>query len=391
MSTHRKKIAVIFGTRPDTIKLAPVIRELQKYEQHFSLCLITTAQHREMLDDVLSVFSIVPNYDLNVMGQRQSLSALAHSILEKLDYVLAMEQPDAVIVQGDTATTFVAGLAAFHRKIPVIHVEAGLRTNDKMQPFPEEIYRRLTSQLADLHCTPTPAATKALIREGRSKKTIVCTGNTVIDALQRTIRPGYTFTAAALNTLVAQKKRIVVVTTHRRENLGDPMLRICAALKQISVLHPEVTIVFPVHLNPAVRETVFGMLNKVPNISLMQPLNYPDFINLIAACYAVITDSGGLQEEAPALGKPVLVLRDVTERPEAVTSGTVKLVGTQTKDIVAAAAKIFGSAKAYKAMAAAVNPYGDGKASERIVGTLLKQFGFSKQRVKEFTPRSRKS
>lgn len=387
MEIIRKKIAVIFGTRPDTIKLAPVIQELQKYEQYFSPCLITTAQHREMLDDVLSVFSIAPKYDLNVMGQRQSLSTLAHNILEKLDYVLAMEQPDMVIVQGDTATTFVGGLASFHRKIPIAHVEAGLRTNDKLQPFPEETYRRLTTQVADLHFTPTPAATKALLKEGIPKRAIVCSGNTVIDALQRTVRKKYEFTAAALNELTAQQKRIVVVTTHRRENLGAPMLKICEALKQISVLFPDMNFLFPVHLNPAVRDTVFGLLKGMPNIHLMEPLNYPDFINLIACSYAVITDSGGLQEEAPALGKPVLVLRDVTERPEAITAGTVKLVGTETKTIVAAAKSILGSKKAYTAMAKAVNPYGDGHASERIVSTVLKYFNFPGHRIKEFIPR----
>lgn len=391
MKSTRKKIAVIFGTRPDTIKLAPVIQELQKHDDHFSLCLITTAQHREMLDDVLSVFSITPKYDLNVMGQRQSLSTLAHNILEKLDYVLAMEHPDMVIVQGDTATTFVAGLAAFHRKIPIVHVEAGLRTYDKMQPFPEETYRRLTTHVADLHFTPTPSATKALLKEGISKRSIFCTGNTVIDALQRTVRTGYEFSSAPLNELIAKKKRIVVVTTHRRENLGEPMLRICTALKEISFRHPEITIVFPVHLNPAVRETVFSMLKDLPNITLMQPLNYPDFINLIACSYAVITDSGGLQEEAPALGKPVLVMRDVTERPEALQYGTVQLVGTETASIVDAAHRLLQSPKMYKAMATAVNPYGDGRASERIVGTIAKYFGFPHLSIKEFIPHGKKS
>lgn len=386
MEITRKKIAVVFGTRPDTIKLAPVISELRKYPHFFSLCLITTAQHREMLDDLLSVFSIKPDYDLNVMGLRQSLSTLAQNILEKLDYVLAMEQPDMVIVQGDTATTFVAGLAAFHRKIPVVHIEAGLRTNDKLQPFPEEIYRRLTTQVTDLHCTPTPSATKALMKEGVSKRSIVCTGNTVIDALQMTVKPRYEFTQPALLAVLAEKKRIIVVTTHRQENLGEPMLNICAALKELSELHPEVIIVFPVHVNPAVRETVFSMLKETKNIVLMEPLNYPEFINLIACSYAVITDSGGLQEEAPALGKPVLVLRNVTERPEAVLSGSVKLVGTGTKQIVAAADRLLRTQKTYRAMARAVNPYGDGKAAGRIAAAILRYFGFSQQRVKEFTP-----
>ena len=385
MSIIKKKIAVVFGTRPDTIKLAPVIQELQKMGQYFTLCLITTAQHREMLDDVLSVFNLTPDYDLNVMSMRQSLSSMAQNILEKLDYVLAMENPDLIVVQGDTATTFISSLTAFHKKIPVAHVEAGLRTNEKMYPFPEETYRRLTSHVADLHFTPTALATKALMKEGISRKSIVCTGNTVIDSLQRTVRSGHEYFSKHLNDVVSQNKRIVVVTAHRRENLGEPMLRICSALKDLSELHADVNFVFPVHLNPAVRETVFGMLKDIPNIILMEPLNYSDFINLIACSYAVITDSGGLQEEAPSLRKPVLVLRDVTERPEAVKNGTVKLVGTETKAIVTVAHKLLSGKKMYRSMSTSNNPYGDGKASERIVHSLLRYFEFSKIKVKEFS------
>ncbi len=389
MEITRKKIAVIFGTRPDTIKLAPVIQELQQHDRYFSPCLITSAQHREMLDDVLAVFNIRPNYDLNVMGQRQSLSTLAQNILEKLDYVLAIEQPDMVIVQGDTATTFVSSLAAFHRKIPVVHVEAGLRTGEKMEPFPEEAYRRLTSVVADLHCTPTATATKALLSEGIPKKNILCTGNTVIDALQRTVRKDFEFNSAHLSETIRQGKKFVIVTAHRRENLGEPMLKICAAVKELARLHPELNFIFPVHLNPAVRETVFELLKGIPNVILMEPLNYADFINAIALSYAVITDSGGLQEEAPSLGKPVLVLRDVTERPEALKSGTVKLVGTETEAIVKAGHALFSSSRMYKSMSAAVNPYGDGKASQRIVSALLHHFGFSKKRPTGFRPNAK--
>ncbi|MFA6469138.1 MAG: UDP-N-acetylglucosamine 2-epimerase (non-hydrolyzing) [Bacteroidota bacterium] len=388
MGIAKKNIAIIFGTRPDTIKLAPVIQELQRYEQFFTVCQITTAQHREMLDDVLSVFSIKPQYDLNVMGHRQSLSTLAQHILEKLDYVLAMEKPDLVVVQGDTATTFVSSLASFHRKIPIAHVEAGLRTMDKLQPFPEETYRRLTSHIADIHFTPTPSATKALIREGIPKTSIVCTGNTVIDALQQTVKPGYSFSSRHVNEVIGQKKRIVVVTTHRRENLGEPLLRICEALREAAALHPETNFVFPVHLNPAVRDTVFSILKGVSNIVLMEPLNYSDFINLMALCYAVITDSGGLQEEAPALGKPVLVMRDVTERPEAVRYGSVKLIGTEKESILANMHKLLSNERMYRSMAGAVNPYGDGKASERIVASLLNRFGFAKKKPKEFVPKA---
>ncbi|MFA6457033.1 MAG: UDP-N-acetylglucosamine 2-epimerase (non-hydrolyzing) [Bacteroidota bacterium] len=388
MGITKKNIAVIFGTRPDTIKLAPVIQELQRYEKFFSLCQITTAQHREMLDDVLSVFSMKPQYDLNVMGLRQSLSTLAQHILEKLDYVLAMENPDLVIVQGDTATTFVSSLAAFHRKIPIAHVEAGLRTMDKMLPFPEETYRRLTSHVADLHFTPTPTATKALIKEGIPKQSIICTGNTVIDALQRTVRPNYEFSSKHAKEVLAQNKRFVVVTTHRRENLGEPMLRICEALREVAVRHPETNFVFPVHLNPAVRDTVYTILKDIANVMLMEPLNYSDFINLLACSYAVITDSGGLQEEAPALGKPVLVMRDVTERPEAVRYGTVKLIGTEKESIITNTHTLLSNTKVYRSMATAVNPYGDGKASERIVATLMNRYGYSKQKVKGFVPKA---
>ena len=389
MEITPKKIAVIFGTRPDTIKLAPVIQELQKYERFFTLCLITTAQHREMLDDVLAVFTIKPDYDLNVMGFRQSLSALSRNILEKLDYVLTVESPDMVIIQGDTATTFVSALAAFHRKIPVLHVEAGLRTGNKMEPYPEEAYRRLTSTITDIHCTPTSTATKALTSEGIPKKDILCTGNTVIDALRRTVREKFEFSNAFLAEIVRLKKRIVVVTMHRRENIGEPMLKICTAIRELSRLHPDVNFIFPVHLNPAVRETVFDMLKGIRNIILMEPLNYADFINLIAVSYAVITDSGGLQEEAPSLGKPVLVLRDVTERPEAIRSGTVKLVGTETKNIVKVGHALLSNARIYKSMSTAVNPYGDGKAAERIAAVVLRYFGFSKKRPSGFRPNAR--
>ena len=389
MEYQKKKIAVVFGTRPDAIKLAPVIKELQKQKEHFSVCLIATAQHRTMLDDVLSVFEIVPNYDLNVMSPKQSLSILIQQLLEKIDYVFALEEPDLVIVQGDTATTFAASLAAFHRKIRVAHVEAGLRTNNKQYPFPEEIYRRLTTQVSDLHFTPTTNATRALVREGVARTNIVCTGNTVIDALQFSVKEKYQFSNKELHAIIEQKNRIVVVTTHRRENWGKPLEGICSALKTLALKHSNVNFVFPVHLNPIVRDTVFKMLNNVPNVHLIDPLNYSEFINLVAQSYFVISDSGGIQEEAPSLGKPVLVLRDVTERPEAAAFGTAKLVGTESEVIYAAANKLLSSASLYKKMATAVNPYGDGKASERIVQSHLNHFQFSKKKVKEFVPRTK--
>ncbi len=386
MHIPKKKIAVVFGTRPDTIKLAPVITALREQEKYFTVRLIATAQHRSMLDDVLSAFSIVPDYDLNVMQHRQSLSQLMQHLTEKLDYVFAVEQPDMVIVQGDTATTFVAGLAAFHQKIPVVHVEAGLRTGKKLDPFPEEIYRRLTTQIADLHCTPTATASAALRREGVPRASVLCTGNTVIDAVQRMRTPGHHFTVPQIRDMIREGHRLIVVTAHRRENWGAPMGEICDAVSSLAKQHPAVRFVFPVHLNPAVREMVFSRLSGIPNVVLTEPLNYPDFINLIAAAYAVVTDSGGLQEEAPSFGKPVLVLRAVTERPEAVRSGTVRLVGTKKGAIIAAVNILLSDKKKYRAMAKAVNPYGDGKASERIVQGVMRYFGFSRKKVKEFHP-----
>ncbi len=387
MDANRKKIAVIFGTRPDTIKLAPVIQELQKFDNFFTLKLIATAQHREMLDDVLRVFKIEPDYDLNIMHQRQSLTIISRNILDKLDYVFAMENPDLVVVQGDTATTFISSIAAFHRKITVAHVEAGLRTNDRMNPYPEETYRRLTSHVADMHFTPTVTASKALIKEGIAKQSIMCTGNTVIDALVRTVQPDAEFFSPRLREVIARQKRMVIVTAHRRENLGEPMMRISAALKELSIRHLDIEFVFPVHPNPEVQETVHKILDGVPNITLLEPLKYSDFINLVARCYFVITDSGGLQEEAPSLGKPVLVMRDVTERPEAVDAGTVKLVGTQTDSIVDTADALLRDRSIYQKMATAVNPYGDGKASSRIATALLRHFGFTKAKLNEFSPR----
>jgi UDP-N-acetylglucosamine 2-epimerase (non-hydrolysing) len=386
MEITRKKIAVVFGTRPDAVALAPVIDELRKYPHAVSLLLINAAQQRDALDDILTLYSITPDYHVTVMGNRQSLSTLAQHILEKMDYLLAMEQPDMVIVRGDAITAFVAGLAAAHRKIPVVHVDAGLRSTDKLQPFPGEIYRRLTAQMTDLHCVPTPAAAKALLKEGIAKKSIVCTGNPAIDMLMMTVKPRFEFTSPALTEVLAEKRRIIVVTTHHRENRGEPLLHICAALKELAEQHPGISIVFPVQGNAAVRDTIGPLLKETKNIVLTESLHYPEFINLIACSYAVITDSDGLQVEAPALGKPVLLLRDRSERTEAVKSGTVKLVGTGTKLIVAAADRILRTPKAYRAMTRSVNPYGDGIASGRIAAAVIRYFGFAHQKVKEFIP-----
>lgn len=384
-----KKIAIIFGTRPDTIKLAPLIIELQKHTAHFSVVTIATAQHRQMLDDVLSVFHVTPKYDLNVMIDKQPLSLLTQSLLLKIDEVLSIEKPDMVIVQGDTATTFAAALSAFYHKIPVAHVEAGLRTGEKYYPFPEEMFRRLTSHTADLHFTPTAQATKHLKGEGINNRSIYCTGNTVIDALHYVLKHEKNIADHSLQHILAGERKNIVITTHRRENWGEPMKNVCEAIRELAEKNHECNFIFPVHLNPIVREVVQPVLSDIKNVFLLEPLKYSDFAILLSRCYFVITDSGGLQEEAPSLGKPVLVLRSVTERPEAVKFGTVALVGTDKKKIVSLSQKLLESKKLYRSMSGAVNPYGDGKASVRIVSALLHYFGYSKKRLKEFTPRGR--
>lgn len=384
---RKQKIAVIFGTRPDTIKLAPIILELRRERRFFDVVTIATAQHRQMLDQVLEVFRISPDHDLNVMRQNQTLAEITKNTIGSLDHLLARMKPGMVLVQGDTTTTFVGSLAAFYRRIPVGHVEAGLRTHDKSNPFPEEINRRLTSSIADLHFAPTDTARKALLRENIRKDAIFVTGNSVIDALKIAVRKKYTFGVRALNVIVARRRKIVLITMHRRENWGPPMESAARAIRRIAEKHPEIDLVFPVHLNPAVREVVFRILGGVTNVSLIHPLDYLDFVNMIARSYLIITDSGGVQEEAPSLGKPVLVLRDVTERPEAVAYGTVRLVGLREERIVSAAQKLLTDPRAYDAMASATNPYGDGLAARRTVRIIKHYFGYSRTLPKEFVPR----
>ncbi len=382
----KKRIAVIFGTRPDTIKLAPIILELENHTRHFEVVAIATAQHRQMLDRVLDVFNIRPHFDLDIMQQRQTLASLTGNIMQKLDVVLETVKPNMVLVQGDTSTTFVGSLAAFYRGIPVGHVEAGLRTKDRFNPFPEEMNRRLTSAIAELHFAPTSTAKKALLSEGYSRAKIFVTGNSVIDALKISVRKNYTFTAAKVNAVVAERKRIILLTMHRRENWGELMLGACRAVKRLAELFPNANFVFPVHLNPVVREIVHPTLGEVPNVFLIEPLDYPDFVNLMAKSHLIITDSGGVQEEGPALGKPVLVLRTVTERPEAVRFGTVKLVGLDEKKIFHTARSLMTNERAYNTMASATNPYGDGHAARRTVGIIKHYFGFSKALPSEFKP-----
>ena len=382
-----KKIAVIFGTRPDTIKLAPIILELKKETKYFDTVTIATAQHRQMLDQVLDVFKIVPDYDLNIMKPQQSLATLTESTIAAVDIVLEKEIPDMVIVQGDTTTTFVGSLAAFYRHIPVGHVEAGLRTHDKANPFPEEINRRLTSCMADLHFAPTAMCKKALLREDVDPRNIFVTGNSVIDALRISVKKHYSFSIHTLNQLAAQNNRIVLLTMHRRENWGEPMRAACDAVKRLAAAYPSMNFIFPVHLNPVVREVVYGTLSSLSNVFLIEPLDYLDFVNLMARSYLIITDSGGVQEEGPSLGKPILVLRKVTERPEAVTYGTVKLVGLDEARIFSSAKKLLDNKTAYEKMAGAINPYGDGRAAVRTVQAVKKYFGLSKKVIREFSPR----
>lgn len=383
----RKKIAVVFGTRPDTIKMAPVILELKKEPETFDVCAIATAQHRQMLDQVLDVFRIVPDHDLNVMRPKQTLAEITKNVIDALDHILVAERPDMVLVQGDTTTTFVGALAAFYRGIPVGHVEAGLRTNDRANPFPEEINRRLTSTLADLHFAPTATSRKALLKENVDRTRVFVTGNTVIDALRIAVRKEYTFAVPELNRIVGAGKKLILVTMHRRENWGDPMAAAARALRRIAELHPAHHVVFPVHLNPVVRDVVNPILRDLGNVSLIEPLDYLDFVNLMARSYLIVTDSGGVQEEGPSLGKPILVLREVTERPEAVRYGTVKLLGLDEDRIVRAAHRLLVDPKAYRAMAGATNPYGDGKASLRTVGIIKHYFGLARRLPKDFNPR----
>ncbi|HJB71645.1 MAG TPA: UDP-N-acetylglucosamine 2-epimerase (non-hydrolyzing) [Candidatus Flavonifractor avistercoris] len=372
----------IFGTRPEAIKMAPLVLELQKRADIQSICCVT-AQHREMLDAVLEIFRLTPDYDLNIMEPRQTLSTITTKCLLGMEGVLEQAGPDLVLVHGDTSTTFAGALAAFYRQIPVGHVEAGLRTWDKYSPFPEEMNRKLVGDIADLHFCPTPANRENLAREGITDGVFV-TGNTVIDALKTTVRPDYQFATQALNSLDYAGKRIILVTCHRRENYGQPMTNIMTALRRIADAFPDVELVYPVHLSPVVREAAGKYLSGHPRIHLIDPLSADEMHNLMARAYLVMTDSGGLQEEAPALGRPVLVLRRETERPEAVQAGTVKLAGTEEEEIFSLASELLSDERAYHAMAHAVNPYGDGQACRRIADAIEWKFGLRAERPGEF-------
>lgn len=372
------KVMSIFGTRPEAIKMAPVVLELRKYPQIESIVAVT-AQHREMLDQVLKLFNIRPDFDLNIMSEGQTLFDITSRALLGLDKVLTEAKPDVVLVHGDTTTTFTGALAAFYHQIEVGHVEAGLRTRNKFSPYPEEMNRRLTGSLADLNFAPTSTAKDNLLREGVDADKIFVTGNTVIDALYQTVRADFNFQH------VEADKRIILVTTHRRENLGEPLRQVYKALRALVEEFADVEIIFPVHKNPKVRDVVNEELGGLERVRLIDPLDYEPFANLMNRATLILTDSGGVQEEAPALGKPVLVLRDTTERPEAVDAGTVKLIGTNQEKVYNAAKLLLMDAAEYKKMAEARSPYGDGHAAKRIVKALLWRHKISDEPPEEFT------
>lgn len=380
------KLMTVFGTRPEAIKMCPLVLEMQKYPDFIEPIVAVTAQHREMLDQVLQLFAIKPEYDLNIMTAGQTLYDVTGRALAGLKDVLAEAQPDMVLVHGDTTTTFVGALASFYAQIPVGHVEAGLRTGNKFSPYPEEMNRKLTGAIADIHFAPTSTSKNNLLKENIDPAAIVVTGNTVIDALQTTVKADYRFTDSGLQKALAGGKRLILVTTHRRENLGEPMRHVYQALRKVLENHPDVEAIFPVHKNPKVREIVDEELGKLAQVHLIEPLDYEPFANLMAKVDIVLTDSGGIQEEAPALGKPVLVLRDTTERPEAVDAGTVKLVGTAYDDVLRETSLLLDDSKYYQSMAEAANPYGDGRACERIIRKILHENGYDIKILSEFSP-----
>ena len=377
------KVMAVFGTRPEAIKMCPLVLELQKYE-NITPIVCVTAQHREMLDQVLDIFGVKPDYDLDIMKTRQTLNGITTRVLEGMEDVLRKEKPDIVLVHGDTSTSFVAALASFYEQIKVGHVEAGLRTYDIYSPFPEEMNRQLTGRIANLHFSPTQRNYDNLIKENIDSEKIYITGNTVIDALKTTVKDNYEFQSECLRSLDFDNKRVIVVTAHRRENLGKPLEDICNAISEIVDEYPDTEVVYPVHLNPAVRETVWSILGDKGRVHLIDPLDVMELHNAISRSFMVMTDSGGIQEEAPALAKPVLVLRKETERPEAVAAGTVKIAGVDKEVIKTLAKELLDNKDEYNKMAHAANPYGDGEASRRICEAILYEFGLKTERPDEF-------
>ena len=378
------KLMTVFGTRPEAIKMCPLVLEMRKYPDYIQPIVAVTAQHREMLDQVLDLFGIVPDYDLNIMTSGQTLYDVTTRALMGLKPVMEEAQPDMVLVHGDTTTTFAGALAAFYAQIPVGHVEAGLRTGNKYSPYPEEMNRKLTGAIADMHFAPTGTSKANLLKENVQPENILVTGNTVIDALQTTVHSDYHFADEDFNKVFATGHKLILMTTHRRENLGEPMRHVYRALKSVLETHADVEAIFPVHKNPKVREIVNQELGHLSRVHLIEPMDYEPFANLMAKVDIVLTDSGGIQEEAPALGKPVLVLRDTTERPEAVEAGTVKLIGTAYEDVLRETNRLLDDEKHYRSMAEAANPYGDGKACERIIKAILHKNGYSVENFSEF-------
>ncbi len=375
------KVMTVFGTRPEAIKMALLVLALKECSDEFEAVTVVTAQHRQMLDQVLEIFKIKPDYDLDVMKQRQTLSEITSNVLMNLDKVIATEKPDIVLVHGNTTTTFAASISAFYNQTAIGHVEAGLRTWDKYSPFPEEMNRQLTDVLSDLYFAPTSQSEANLLQENHPQKAIYITGNTAIDALKQTVQSDYNH---SILDVVDADKRMILVTMHRRENQGEPMKRVFKVMRQVVETHDDVEIVYPVHLIPVVQEAAQGILGNHPRIHLIDPLDVVDFHNLAARSFFIMSDSGGVQEEAPSLGKPVLVLRDTTERPEGVEAGTLKLVGTQPEQVHDAMVELLDDQAVYEAMAHAKNPYGDGQASQRILDAIAYHFGQSKEKPEAF-------
>jgi UDP-N-acetylglucosamine 2-epimerase (non-hydrolysing) len=381
---NKIKIAMIFGTRPETIKIFPIISEIKKYPHLIDYRIIVSGQHREMLDQMLEIFQINPDYDLDIMEQGQSLSDITKNSLLGIGKILKKERPSIVLVQGDTTTTFAGALAAFYEKIKIGHVEAGLRTNNKYYPFPEEVNRHLTSVLTDLHFAPTKQSCENLRSEGVKREDIFISGNTVIDSLLLMIKDNYIFREPLLKDKKIFEKKIILVTMHRRENWGEPLKETCQAINKMIYEHSDISVIFPLHKNPEIRRNVKEILQNKKDILLLDTLDYDDMINLMSKSYILLTDSGGIQEEAPSLGKPVLVLRDETERPEAVEAGVVKLIGTDKKRICSEVDLLLNSREKYREMLKNINPYGDGKASERIVKKILYDFNLIDKAPDEF-------
>ncbi|WP_172824465.1 non-hydrolyzing UDP-N-acetylglucosamine 2-epimerase [Ligilactobacillus salivarius] len=375
------KVMTVFGTRPEAIKMAPLVLELQKQSQRFEAITTVSAQHREMLDQVLDIFHIKPDYDLNIMHARQTLTDITSNVLINLDKILKEAKPDIVLVHGDTTTTFAASVAAFYNQIPIGHVEAGLRTWEKYSPYPEEMNRQMTDAMTDLYFAPTTQSKANLLKENHKEDNIYITGNTAIDALKQTVDKGYHHD---ILDKVSPDNKLILLTMHRRENQGEPMRRVFKVIREVVESREDVEVIYPVHLSPAVQEAAKEILGNTERIHLISPLDVVDFHNLAARSYFIMTDSGGVQEEAPSLGKPVLVLRDTTERPEGVEAGTLKLVGTESEKVKQEMEELLDNAAEYQRMSQAKNPYGDGKASERILDAIAYYFGVTDKKPIEF-------